>query len=237
MSGGGSSTTKQEIPKELRPLANVYAGQAMQVGQTPFTPYTGQRFAGMTADQTAAADLVRQRATNGSGVMSAGDQTLQGLIQGGQSNPFLDQLVGKAQKSVVDSYNMTQRPAQITAGVNSGSFGNSGVQQAQQYQDSQLQQNLGDIATSMYGNAYNTDRQSQLSALQLAPTYGNQAYTDAAQLAQSGQTQQNQQQQGLDFNYEQFQDAQNQPYRNLQALGAPFTGVSLGGTTTTKSGK
>jgi len=236
--GGGKSTTTQSIPNELKPLAATYAGQAIQAGQTPYTPFTGQRFADLNADQTSAIDLTRDRALNGSPVMDAANAALTSTLQGGQTNPYLDALVGKAQKSVVDSYNLTQRPGQIAAGVGSGSFGNSGLAEAQAHQDSQLQQNLGDIATSMYGSAYDSDRARQLSALQLAPTYGNQAYTDAAQLAGAGATQQQQQQQGLDFGYQQFQDALNQPYKNLQVLGAPFTGVSLGGVSTTKtSGK
>ena len=88
----------------------------------------------------------------------------------------------------------------------------------------------------MYGNAYDADQARRLQAIQMAPTYGNQAYTDAAQLMGAGQTQQDQAQQGLDYGYSQYQDAQNLPYKQLAAMSGVFNS-NLGGTsTTTQSG-
>lgn len=56
-----------------------------------------------------------------------------------QTNPYLDQMVQRAQDSVKSNMN--------TAMANSGSFGNSGVQQATAL-------GLSDVATNMYGNDY-----------------------------------------------------------------------------------
>lgn len=234
--GGGGQTTTQEIPDELKPLASAYASRAMEVGNTPFQAYGGQRFAGLNSTQNAGIDMISQRAQDGSPVMDQANSTLTDFLQGNKQNPYLDGMVSKAQGSVTDAYNQVARPQQTSAMVNSGSFGNSGLEQSQQFQDKQLQGQLGDIATSMYGNAYNTDRANQLSALSQAPTFGNQAYTDASQLLNAGGVQQQNQQNQADFNYQQFQDQQNQPYKNLQTLGAPFTGTSFGGTTTTSGG-
>lgn len=233
--GGGKQTTTQSIPNELKPLANAYVTRAMEVGNTPFQAYTGQRFADLNQNQNAAIGMVQNRAMNGSPVMDQANQTLMQTMQGGQTNPYLDSLVGKAQGSVVDAYNNVARPQQTSAMVNSGSFGNSGLEQSQQFADKQLQGQLGDIASSMYGQAYDQDRSRQMQALSMAPTFGNQAYQDAAQLMQAGQVQQGNQQNNLDFAFDQFQGAQNQPYKNLGVLGAPFTGVSFGGSTTTSS--
>lgn len=233
--GGGKQTTTQTIPNELKPLASAYADRAMQVGNTPFTPYTQQRFASVNPLQQAGMGMTYQRAMNGSPVMDQANQTMMGKLQGGQTNPYLDSLVGKAQSSVAENYNTMIKPQMETAMVNSGSFGNSGLQQMQGMQQKAAAQQMSDIATSMYGNAYNTDQANQMQALGMAPTYGNQAYNDAQQLMGIGQFAQNQAQNQLDFNYQQFQDATNQPYKNLQVLGAPFTGVSFGGTSTTTS--
>lgn len=217
--GGGTSTTHAELPPELRPLATAYANRAMQMSNTPFTPYGGQRFADFSTDQQAAMGIARDRALNGSPVQDQANQTLIQNLQGGQTNPFLDAMVKRAQDSLTPQQDMLRS--------RSGSFGNSGVEEANS-------KAMGDIATQMYGQAYEGDRQRQMQALQMAPTYSNQAYTDASQLFGMGQAQQNLGQQRADFAFQQFQDQQNQPYKNLQVLGAPFS-MNLGGVTTTNS--
>lgn len=230
--GGGTATTKQEIPAELKPLASAYTSKAIDLSNQGFTPYGGQRYADLNPTQSAGINMVAQRAMNGSPVLNTANQTLMQTLQGGNSNPYLDGLVGKAQQSVADSYQRTVMPAQTTAQVGSGSFGNSGLQEQQRQQQSDLQKNLADVATSMYGNAYEGDRARQMSALQLAPSYGNQAYQDAQQLLSAGQLMQDQKQQGLDFNYQQFQDKQNLPYKQLAAMSGVFNS-NLGATSTT----
>lgn len=231
--GGGGSTQKTEVAPELKPLANLGTQLTMQASQQPFQFY-GERFADLNQNQNTALDMIAGRAQNGSPVMDAANKTLINTLQGGQTNPYLDSLVSKAQNSAVDAYKRIQQPQQATAQAMSGSFGNSGLQEAQRFADNQLHQNLGDIATSMYGSAYETDRANQMSALGMAPTYGNQAYTDAAQLLNAGQLQQGQEQQQHDFDYQQFQDANNQLTKNAQLALSPFTG-GLGMITTTKS--
>lgn len=70
----------------------------------------------------------------------------------------------------------------------------------------------------------------------MAQQFGNQAYTDAEQMLKAGQTAQDQEQQNLDFNYQQFQEAENLPYKQLAAMSGVF-GSGLGGTSTsTQSG-
>lgn len=233
--GGGESTTSPQLAPELRPLADLYTQQATQLASTPWQAYTGQRNADLNATQNSALDMVTQRATNGSPVMDQANSTLTSALQGGQTNPYLDSLVKKAQSSVVDSWNNTTKPALDTAQINSGSFGNSGLQQRQQIEQQKAAQQMSDIATQMYGNAYTTDRANQMQALQLAPTYGNQAYTDAAQLLNAGNTKQNADQSNLDFAYQQFQDQQNDPYKKLQAIGGVL-GQSMGSKTTQSGG-
>lgn len=219
--GGGTSTTVQSIPDELKPLASAYTQSAIGLNSTPFQAYQGQRFADLTGNQNAGIDMVQNRAMNGDPVMRQANQTLIDTLKGGQTNPYLDQMVSKAQQSVLGNAN--------AAAVRSGSFGNSGINEAAVKQ-------MGSIATDMYGQAYNTDRANQMQALGLAPTFGNQAYTDANQLIKVGQLQQDQQQQGRDFQFQQFQERQNDPYKKLSAMAGVF-GTNLGGTsTTTQSG-
>ncbi len=215
--GGGDSTTVQSIPDELKPLASAYTSKAIGLGNQGFQPYGGQRFADLNSTQNQGIGMVRDRALNGSATMDNAEQALNQTIQG-QSNPYLDAMVNKAQQSVLGNAN--------AASVRSGSFGNSGIAE-------QAAKQMGDVATQMYGGAYENDAARRMQAVGMAPTFGNAAYTDAQQLMNAGQIQQDQKQQGLDFNYQQFQDAQNLPYKQLAAQAGVF-GSGLGSTSTTK---
>lgn len=197
--GGGKTTTTNNIPAELAPLARAYTDKAMQVGNMGFTPYTGNRFAGLSQGQNDAGGFYRQQ-------MGAG------------TNPYLDAMVGKAQGNLVDQYNNVIRPQQDALAARSGSFGNSGVDALVGQQQKQLLGGLSDISTQMYGGQYNADQNRRFDAAQ-----GLMGYGGLQQMAA---------QNPLDFQYQQFQEAQNQPYKNLAAMGAPF-GANMGGSQTT----
>lgn len=234
--GGGDSTTTPTIPDEFKPLAKLYTQRATQYANTPFQAYTGQRFADLNGTQNQALQMVQDRAVNGSPVMDQANSTLIQKLQGGETNPYLDSMVKKAQTSVAENFNNQVMPGLSSQMAGSGSFGNSGMQQVMANAAKASQQNAADIATSMYGNAYNTDRANQMQALGMAQSYGNQAYTDAGQLLNAGNTQQNQAQQGLDFGYQQFQQQQDYPLKQLQAIGGVL-GQNMGSRTTQSGGK
>jgi hypothetical protein len=236
MSGGSDSSTSVQtsLPAALQPLAAAYNTRALGLSDQAFTPYTGQRFNPSTADQQSAYDLVRQRALSGSPIMGQANDTLTGIMRGGQTNPYLDQLVNRAQQNIGEQYSNIIRPQQNARMAASGSFGNSGVDASIGQDQNMLLRNMGDVASQMYGGAYNTDRANQMAALQMAPGFANQAYGDASQLLNVGNQQQQLGQQQSDFAYQQWQDAQAQPYKNLQTLGAPFS-LNQGGTTVTQA--
>lgn len=200
--GGGSQTSSTGVAPELKPLANEYVSRAIDVSNNPFQAYSGQRFAGMNQDQGQAGNFYAQNLSGG-------------------TNPYLDQMVNKAQSNIVSNYNNTIRPQLDTMAARSGSFGNAGITSTMQDQQRALGNQLSDVATSMYGGQYNNDQANRMTSANNLLNYGN--------------LQQQNQQQGLDFNYQQFQDAQNQPYKNLQTLGAPFS-MGLGSVTTTSGG-
>ena len=217
--GGGTSTTTQSIPDEFKPLANLYVQQAEKIAQTPWQAYEGKRNADLNTTQQMGIGMVQDRALNGSATMNNAEQNLNGFMQGG-SNPYLDSMVNKAQGNVLSNAN--------GAAARSGSFGNSGIAE-------QAAKQMGDVATSMYGGAYESDQGRRMQAIGMAPTFGDQAYKDAGQLLNAGNVQQGQDQKNMDFGFQQFQDAQNNPYRQLQATGG-VVGQSAGQTTTSTGG-
>ena len=232
--GGGKSTTSQGLDPRLYPLVDTFTSQAQQVANTPFQAYTGDRFAGMNTDQTQALDMIRQQA--GSGVQGQAESALGSFLQGGQENPYLTQQIQKAQTETADAYNRQVRPNQVMQAVQSGSFGNANVMDAQAKQDSQLQQNLGDIASGMRFNAYSTDQANKMQALGMSPAIQQAGYTNAGQLLNAGNVQQNQAQDKADFAYQQFQEQQNDPYKKLQAMSGVFGTPGFQTQTTTQSG-
>lgn len=193
--GGGTSTTTSGIPDEYKGLARDYAARAQSLSNQAYTPYTGQRFADMTGAQTAAGNYYAQNLNGG-------------------TNPYLDQMVQKAQGNLISNYNNTIRPQLDVLDARSGSFGNTGVGAQRAQAGQTLGNQLSDISTQLYGGQYNADQANRMQSANSLLNYGN--------------LQQQNQQNQLDFGYQQFQDAQNQPYKNLQTLGSPVQNGILG---------
>ena len=217
--GDGTSTTTQEIPVELKPLATDYTNRAMALANTDWQGYDQQRYADMNAMQNMGAGMTADRALNGSATMNNAEGSLNQFIQGGNTNPYLDSMYNQAAGNVTNSVN--------TNFAQAGRYGSGAHTGA-------LTEGLGNMATDMYGGAYAQDQANQLSAIGMAPTYGNAAYQDAGQLMNVGQMYQDQSQNNLDFNYQQYQDQQNDPYKKLAAEGGVFS-TNLGASSSTQS--
>lgn len=229
--GGGTSVTTPTIPDELKPLANLYTQQATQYATQPFQYYGGDRYADLNQAQNTGLQMTMDRATQGSQTLNNAEGALNQFIDGGQTNPYLDAMVGRAQQSVADNFNLMTKPQTEAAMVRSGSFGNSGLDQLLARQQDMAAENMSDIATQMYGNAYNTDQANRMQAIGMAPTFGNMAYQDAGQLLNAGNILQQDQQNNLDFAYQQFKEAADYPLRQMQATGG-MLGQNMGSTTT-----
>lgn len=218
--GGGSSTTVQQIPEELKPLATAYTKKAMNLSDQPFNSYTDQRYADLNNVQNLGLGMAMNRALGGSQTIANAESGLNEMMAGGV-NPYLGAMYDQAAGKVANSVNSNFSQA--------GRFG-SGAHSAA------LTEGLGNMATNLYGGAYENDQARRMQAMGMAPQFGNMAYQDAAQLMNAGQTMQDQDQQNLDFAYQQFSDEQNKPYKDLASMAGVF-GTNLGGSsTTTQSG-
>jgi len=76
----------------------------------------------------------------------------------GQNNPYLQGVVDSSLGDTVRNYNLAVKPQMESAMAGSGSFGNSGLQQMQQAQQSDLQRNLGNQANSLRAADYNNQQ-------------------------------------------------------------------------------
>lgn len=218
--GGGTSTTTQNIPKQLRPLVRAYTDKAIGMSDDPFQYYGRDRFADLNATQKDGLSMIRDRALGGSETIDNAEQNLNQMMSGGP-NPYLDQMYGQAADAVKSNF--------TTAAVNSGSYGNSGLNE-------DYMQDLGGLAAQMYGGAYEGDQGRRMQAINMAPTFGNAAYQDAGQLLNAGGIQQDQAQQEKDFAFSQWTDKENLPFKQLAAMSGVFDSFPGRSTTTNQTG-
>lgn len=141
----------------------------------------------------------------------------------------------------MQDYGMQQQLAEsgLNRGMQAQQF-NSGITDSnlnRDFQGQQINSAQGQEQAQRNDSLYQNYMGNKLNALQLAPQYGNQAYTDASQLMKVGGQMQDQAQQGRDFNYQQFQDQQNTPYKQMAAYGGLLSGQGVQKSTTSGGGK
>lgn len=225
-----TSTTTTSAASYLLPYYQQFLQQSSDTANRPFQQYTGQRVADPTSGQTGAANYY-QNAMNGQYNITAATNPYAG------ANPYLDQSIASAQQDVADGYNMLQAPAWASAMLNSGSFGNSGVQQAQAYDMGQVAKQQANIAQNMRMQDYtqqqqlgedqaNRNMQAQQFNSTLGQTAASGALTAGNQLYNINQNQ-------LGAQQDQWNEQWNYPLQQLDILGnALRTGMGSGSTTT-----
>ena len=143
-------------------------------------------FSGQTEQ---ALQMQEQRALGGDPTVRAGQQQVQGTLQGDylNSNPYLSQAITNATDPIMDQFKENVIPG-IQSGFSSAGRYGSGLQaQSQQRAGEAAMDQAGKVAQNMSYKNYGDERQRQQQAATLAPTYGQQAYGDIANLAGAGQ--------------------------------------------------
>lgn len=124
---------------------------------------------------------------------------------GSGGSPYLQSMIDQSSQDVVQNYNLTQQPAFNAAMVNSGSFGNEGVNQMNQQAQNMLQKNLGQLSTGMRQQDY-TNQQNQYQWQQGLLNQQNQFQQNFGE---------NQREFNLGFGRSTFNDAYSQNMNNL----------------------
>lgn len=222
------TTTTNQPPPWAVPYMQDYLKRAQDVANVQYTPSPTQ-YSGPNNYLTNAWNAVSNRATQGSPLVSAAQNGLTDYLQGGpQNNQILNRSIRNAQGDLTRAWNTVEKPAWDTAMQRSGSFGNTGIMEANTNAQSELQRNLGRISTDMRQGATN----QWLGALGQVPGLANQDYIDAGQLMNVGNQAQNFTDRGNAQNYQWWQEAQNYPINRLNVLGNAL-GMNTGGTSTT----
>lgn len=253
---GGGSTQTNSVPPEFSNLASMWAQRAQQMGDLPFQPYPYSQVADFNPLQYQGFDMGVQNAMN-SQIPGAASSNLQQIIGGqanpymGQanpyagSNPYLENTINSTLGDVTKQFNQNIVPTEIARGLQSGSFGNSGLQERQDQNRYDLSKSLGNIASEMRmqdytqqqglaENALNRNaslfqqgQQNRLQGLGMAPSIDALGYQPAQYLQGVGGTLQQQGQNELNSWYDQFKQSQQWPFQTYSAMGAPF-GANIG---------
>jgi len=260
-----TSKTTTELPTWAQPAAKSLLARGQQLSQQEMPVYDGQRSAGLNGYQTQGMSMVQNRALNGSADINAGSQTLQGTLNGQYlgrdtgtnaymgENPYLQGTIDKAASDITRNYNAAVNGTDATM-ARAGAFGGSAWQQSQDTNSRNLAQGLQDSATAMRMQNYNqsaglaesklardqaafqAERANQLGASSQALQYGNQAYTDAAQLQGIGEIQYGADQQQLTDKMDYFNEKAQSPYKQLDVLGNVIRGATGQGSSVSQVG-
>lgn len=223
MGGGGGTTATNTIQNSdpwtgVQPhLMNVFGG-----GQDIYNrgTYQGQYLANQSPYSVQAQNMLAQRGAQGSPLTGAASSQLQDTISGKYldpgANPYFKSAVGDALGQAASTF----------AGQYGGAAGNnlSGTG----YQEG-LQRTLGQLATNAYSGEYDRERQNQLSATQLAPSFQNMDYQNLQALQQAGLLQEARGQQEIGAQQAAFQS----PWENLANYQRAITG-QFGGQSNTQ---
>ncbi len=214
------TTTTGGVAPYAQPYAQDLLKKTWEVANAPYTPSPSQ-YVGP-----------------GVGLQNAWQNTVDTVNAGAAKNPYanynnpqLTKQIKDAQGDLASSWNNVQKPAWEGVMANSGSYGNTGVMQATGRAQEDLSRAMGDIASDMRFNAYNT-------AAGLQENFANRS--DAFRQWGSGAlNHMGGQQQGFNDklagqNYKWWEEAQNHPIRGLNEMRNSL-GIGGGTSSTTNS--
>jgi len=193
-------------------------GQNAYMGDNPYLQQSIDKAAGdITRNYTGAvnstdATMARAGAFGGSAWQQAQEGNSRNLAQG---------LSDSATSMRMQNYNQS-------AGLAENALG-------RQQQNWQTNAGLADSGLARNQAAFEGERGRQMGGLSAALQYGNQAYTDAAQLQGAGELQYGADQQQLTDQMSYFNEKAQSPYKQLDVLGNSIRGAVGGGSTVSQS--
>ncbi len=280
---GNSSTTNTEIPEWQQPYLKDIYGQASGLGEKNIQYYPGQTVSPFTPEQAAAQTATTNRALQGSPLLGAAQQQTLGTIQGqgyGQeyvnplsqkevnktisgayldpnTNPWLAKTYETAAQDVAKTFGQVTAPAIRKEAMGTGAFGGARQGVAEGTAATGFAGELSNLATKIYGPAYETERGRQTTATQQAQDLANQQYQaerarqmaataagpgmaeadyeDISKLAAVGQEKQAMDQAGIDAAMKKWEFSQMEPWQRLGMYSNILTG-DVGGTTLSTGG-
>jgi hypothetical protein len=260
---GASSTTSNTIAPYVEAGSQQAVEQAQSIAGREYTPYTGQRVAGMTSNEAAAYDLAAQ----GVGAYSADMDRSRELAEkasmsvldadiGAYMNPYTSEALQPMLREIDESRQQSVNAAGQQAAA-AGAFGGSRATLLESEANELGYQRYDDAVVQGYERAYN-DAMTRFNEDRNAAAFGATTFAnlgaqeqaaimnDVTQLMQTGGVQRAIEQANLDFDFTQFLEERDWDISNLEPLlqtlsTIPFSteqsNVSETRTSTTASGE
>lgn len=179
------SETKTNIPQYVEDAGKLLVSKATDVAEKPFTPYTGDRFAGFTPDQQTAFQKIRDLASSAPGV---GQEALGMIRNFGNApaqnvstervvdekgrlgaisdyfNPYVDNALQPALRKIMEAADAQRKQIGASA-TSSGAFGDARHGVVESNLNRNTSTAIGDTASQFYTNAFDKAMANRASDL------------------------------------------------------------------------
>lgn len=240
----GSSTTGG-LPAWYNSYLSSLANSAVNIAGADYQPYSGQRIASMDPQQTQAYNYLGSNAGSFQQPLTAGINAAQGVAGGfdaGQfenyKSPYIGGVVNEIQRLGLQNLNENLLPTQNSQFVEAGQFGSD----RNATMNERLIRDTGANISGQQGLALQGSFQSAMQNYLQGQGQVNQAANNLGGLAQaqqagvlgaagalsaSGQTMQQQNQAGLDLQYQDYLNQINYPRQNVAFLSSALQGANI----------
>lgn len=202
------------------PIVNGILPQAAALyssGQLSPNYFPGQTVAGQSPQTQQAISQLTNTANSGQqqGISNAANQQVTSTLNGAYADPATNPYFQGAENNIADAY------ARGTAAQTDASFNNAGGYGGSAYNETKHSQNqaFADSLNNLGNTQYQQNRTNQLQAAALAPGTSNMPYSNIAQLANAGSTQDAFNQNQINANMARYNYTANQPYNALTNYG------------------
>lgn len=257
---GGDQTTSQTTTVDYPDWIKQYLTPVLERGMSTFNQgapsvYPGATYANFTPNQVQGQDYLTnfadafssttQPATDAWTSALSGENPYAKYMQGG--NPYLDTNVRNTLGSMADVFNTSVMPGirdeALAAGQPIGA-GYSTYDKGVQLGTDALTKNMGQVASAMYGNAYETDmnrllageqmgQENLIKGLSLTPSMVSSMMIPGDIYSSVGGQQQNMNQQGIDEAMMRYYYPYTADVNNLSTFANMFSGMSPGANSST----
>lgn len=247
-----TETSRYIVPKWVEGGAQSAVNLAGKIMDQPYSPYTGQRVAGLTQNEQMGIDLARTSAgqwagdvDNARSLLGRATERFTDADINAYMNPYLEGYLNPSLRRAREEGAMQLNQLQgMEKSRGSFGFGRSGLLEAETR--SNITRDVNEMRDQGYFKAFegasdrwDRDRQNDMRAagnyLSLAQNTMNMTGQDIAKLMESGAVQRGVQQMRNDFDYQQFVEGRDWDLRGLNAILETLKGIQGSYGTTQKT--
>jgi len=200
--------------------------------------YPGSTLAPTDWATNMALNMTQDRALRGSPLGRQAQDTIMATARGDflGGNPYLDTVIGNTANDIGKYYRENVVPGIDSEASMLGRYASDNFAKIRTDADTNLGKTIADTSSNMRMQNYQTERQNQLMASQLAPSLIGMDYNDMAKLAAVGSAREGIGQDTINSNIDRYNYEQQLPYNNLLNYLSMIQGQYGGSATTTGAG-